>query len=137
LLDAIAGKFGPLRLVVALAFPKLDVVIGDCGINRGGGAMAAPMLVQPPSIATMPEEPLRPVVTLGEVEFDVQLGGAEVALGVVGQGGAEMLRVDPVFVVGVVVEDVNGFDEEICWFAARMPASTPSRSAVPVSENAL
>lgn len=110
--------------------------MGDCGINSGGAAIDVPMLVQPPSMATGPEA-LRTADAPDDAGLDAQLGGAEVALGVVDQGGAETPLADPVFVLGLVVEVANGFDEETCWFAARMPASTPSRSAVPVSVNAL
>jgi hypothetical protein len=122
--------------------PKLVVVMGDSGINSGGGAIAVPMLVQPPLMAVTPAA-LRVVAAPTAGEFVGQPGAAEVAVGVVGQGDATPPRAVPLVVPVFVDVAANGFDD-VAWlppreswsFAARMPASTPSRTAVPVSENA-
>ncbi len=116
--------------------------MGDCGFNSGGAAIAVPMLVQPPLMAVTPAVP-RVVAVPAAGGFDGHAGAAEVAVGVVGQGDVTPPRAVLFVVPAFVVVAANGFDD-IAWllpreswsFAARMPASTPSRSAVPVSGNA-
>ena len=98
--------------------------MGDCGIKSGGAVIEVPMLVHPPFTAATFVGVARGTGALDVVGLFVQLGGAEVAPELVGHDGAALLG-EP--------EVVSG---KSCWFAARMPASTPSRSAVPVPVNA-
>lgn len=143
LFDAILGEVGAERPVEVVDGLK-PVVVGAWGIKSGGAATAVPMLDQPPSMGDM-------VTVLGRTVV-----GGMVFVGVEGQAGAADGFPVVVFVQGdetppraalVVAFGVagaaNGLDLgagavallKPCS-AARMPASTPSRIAVPVSLNA-
>jgi hypothetical protein len=87
-----------------------------------------------------PGEPVGIDVEPAAVEFGGQFGAAEFVLDAVLQGDDTPPRA-ALFAVGEFEAEANGFDDDnrspaapIDCSAARMPASTPSRSEFPVCE---
>jgi hypothetical protein len=129
------------------------VVVDDPGISSRGGATPVPILVQPPFTDViaglvvseeMEVPPLNPGVVgqLGDAVPESVLEPVEPEFaGVLLHGDDTAFRVE---LLGAVVVDgeANGFETcpltlLIPCSAARMPASTPSRSELVVSLNAL
>jgi hypothetical protein len=137
-----------LRVAALFEFPPKLVVtgacIGDCGTNNGGDGIEVPILVQPPSTAVtlLAVGAAVPRLVAG---FAGQPDALEVSLGVVGQGDVVALEFEPN--AGAVagccpattlrVESQAWLAPREIWsFACWIPASTPSRSALPVCETA-
>jgi hypothetical protein len=146
LVDATLGVVGAARPVEVIELLKPIAAGRDSGRSNGGAATESPMLDQPPSTGVIVTGAGRGVVTdvVGVVPVGVVgHAGADVPLaGVLVHGDETPPRVELLVVVGAVVE-VNGFDDGEAVIllkpcsAALIPASTPSRTAVPVSLNAL
>jgi hypothetical protein len=135
----LAGVARPVDVTVLLK----PAAVRDSGIKSGGAATELPMLDHPPSTGVTPALPARGVVVGVEPAAVPDHAGADVPPPDVVFVHGDETPLPELVVAGAVVDPANGFDdvEDVILLnpcsAARMPASTPSRTAELVSVSAL